>query len=67
MFFCFQFTINVCQIHFLISVNEEIFYEQCIFYEKYTSLFILGGRFFVHLTDVLGARWVHANFLSPDP
>ena len=56
MFFCFQFTINVCQIHFLISVNEVIFYEQCIFYEKYTSLFILGGRFFVHLTDVLGAR-----------
>ena len=55
--FYLQFTINVFQIYFLISVNKVI---STMSYKvlKHTSLFILGARFFVYLIDVLGARLI---------
>ena len=55
--FHLQFTINIFQIYFLISVNEVIFFTKTYkIFETHTSLFTLGARFFVYLIDVLGAR-----------
>ena len=46
MFFYLQFTINIFQIYFLISVNEVIFTMIHTFFVKHKSQFTLDARFF---------------------
>ena len=53
--FYLQLKINIFQIYFLFSVNKVIFMIIYKIFVKYTSQFILGAHFFVHLIDVLGA------------
>ena len=54
--FYLQFTINVFQVYFLISVNEVTLTMIYKIFVKRTLLFVLGARFLVYLTDVLGGR-----------
>ena len=45
MFFYLQFTINIFQIYFSISVNEVIFTMIHTFFVKHKSQFTLDARF----------------------